>query len=80
MAREAVKHLNITVCQYRKLSGRKRGRVVGGSNRPDQGPPCAYIPKQCLVESRLDEGHRANLGRQRQHIVNNECNRRTGIG
>eukprot|EP00959_Pyramimonas_sp_CCMP1952_P162334 3394239-Pyramimonas_sp.AAC.1 len=72
MAREAIKHLNIIVRQYRKLSGRRGNRREGGGtrSRPDQGPPCATIHRLLgsLLESRLVEGQHANLGR---HLLNN---------
>eukprot|EP00976_Prorocentrum_cordatum_P088074 1187164-Prorocentrum_minimum.AAC.2 len=80
MAREAVRHLNIIVRQFRKLCGRGKRKIVGGGSRPDQGPPCTTIPGQCLAISRLDEGHRANLGRREHNTINNECIRRTGVG
>eukprot|EP00959_Pyramimonas_sp_CCMP1952_P058978 1231864-Pyramimonas_sp.AAC.1 len=54
IAREAMRHLNIIVRQYRKLSGRG-GKKLGGGSDPDQRPSCANIPRsQDLAESRLD--------------------------
>eukprot|EP00959_Pyramimonas_sp_CCMP1952_P324191 6785074-Pyramimonas_sp.AAC.3 len=49
-SRKAIKHLNIIVHQYRKLSGRRGIRREGGGTRskPDQGPPCATIPPRLL--------------------------------
>eukprot|EP00959_Pyramimonas_sp_CCMP1952_P032470 681405-Pyramimonas_sp.AAC.1 len=83
MVREAIRHLNIIVRQYMKLSGRGRGTRVGGGNRarPDQGPPCATIPtRQSLLESRLVEGQHANLGGQILDNINNVCNERAEVG
>eukprot|EP00959_Pyramimonas_sp_CCMP1952_P090679 1898443-Pyramimonas_sp.AAC.1 len=82
MAREAIKHLNIIVRQYRKLSGRRGNRRVGGGNRdrPNQGPPCATIPRLLgsLLESRLIEGQHANLGGHILNNISNMCNERVG--
>ena len=84
MAREAIKHLNIIVRQYRKLSGRKGGRREGGGARGklNQGPPCATIPRLLgsLAESRLAVGHHANLGKHSLNKLNNKCNEKRGIG
>ena len=84
MAREAIKHLNIIVRQYRKLNSRKGNRREGGGVRGklDQGPPCATIPKLLgsLAESRLVEGQHANLGRHLLNNINNMCNERVGVG
>ena len=85
MAREAIKHLNIIVRQYRKLNSRKGNRREGGGvirGKLDQGPPCATIPKLLgsLAESRLVEGQHANLGRHLPNKLSNECNERKGIG
>eukprot|EP00959_Pyramimonas_sp_CCMP1952_P266479 5571011-Pyramimonas_sp.AAC.1 len=88
MAREAIKHLNIIVRQYRKLSGRRgnRRREGGGvRGKLNQGPPCATIPRLLgsLAESRLvEEGQHANLGRHSlDKLLNNKCNeeKRRGI-
>ena len=84
MAREAIKHLNIIVRQYRKLSGRRGGRREGGGDRGklNQGPPCATIPRLLgsLAESRLAVGHHANLGKHSLNKLNNKCNEKRGIG
>ena len=86
LAREAIKHLNIIVRQYRKLNGRKRNSREGGGvkGKPDQGPPCATIPKPLglggSAESRLVKGQHANLGRHLLNELSNKCNERKGIG
>eukprot|EP00959_Pyramimonas_sp_CCMP1952_P456253 9472840-Pyramimonas_sp.AAC.1 len=84
MAREAIKHLNIIVRQYRKLNYRKGSRKEGGvRGKPDQGPPCTTIPKLLggsLAESRLVEGQYANLGRHLPNKLSNKCNERKGVG
>eukprot|EP00959_Pyramimonas_sp_CCMP1952_P329162 6891022-Pyramimonas_sp.AAC.1 len=84
MAREAIKHLNIMVRRYRKLSGRGGNRREGGGtrSRPDQAPPCATIRRLLgsLLESRLVEGQHTNLGRHLLNNINNMCSERMGIG
>eukprot|EP00959_Pyramimonas_sp_CCMP1952_P233250 4874109-Pyramimonas_sp.AAC.1 len=80
MAREAIRHLNIIVRHYRKLSGRGGKRLIGGSV-PNQRPSCATIPRsEDLVESRQDRGQHAELGGVNRDDINNECNQRKGVG
>eukprot|EP00959_Pyramimonas_sp_CCMP1952_P391076 8195388-Pyramimonas_sp.AAC.1 len=64
MAREAIKHLNIIVRQYRKLSGRRGNKREGGGtrNKPDQAPPLRDYP---LAPRKLG-GEQASRGSTRQ--------------